>query len=276
MRLPPLAIAISLAFGSAAAAQAPQPDGAGLERGTLPVSWSETGDACATQPDFRLHEYNPDFFILRQSGCTNYEKPFLYLIFGDGQALLLDSGAKGAKVADAIARALKRWADARGRPRPKLIVAHSHAPRRPHRGRRDARRTSGRHSGRHNSRGRAAVLRLKELARLHCNIQSWRTHARRHSHTRTRACVDRDLRPAHRRPPHRRHDVPGATVCRRRRGVREECAAARRFHAGRAGRTRPRRTHRRGAHALSSIIPSGRSSNPTSTASVFPAATCSS
>jgi hydroxyacylglutathione hydrolase len=127
VRLPPLAIAISFAFGSAAAAQAPQPDGAGLERGTLSARWSETGDACATQPDFSLHEYNPDFFILRQSGCTNYEKPFLYLIFGDGQALLLDSGAKGANVADAVAAALERWAKAHNRPPPKLIVAHSHA-----------------------------------------------------------------------------------------------------------------------------------------------------
>ena len=60
-------------------------------------------------------------------GCTNYEKPFLYLIFGDGQALLVDTGARGARVADAIADALKRWADAHGKPVPQLIAAHSHA-----------------------------------------------------------------------------------------------------------------------------------------------------
>lgn len=83
---------------------------------------------CATrQSDFRIHEYNPDFYILRQSGCTNYEKPFLYLIFGDGQALLVDTGAKGARVADAIAAALKRWADTHGKPVPRLVAAHSHA-----------------------------------------------------------------------------------------------------------------------------------------------------
>jgi hydroxyacylglutathione hydrolase len=117
-----------LAFVTAtvANAQAPQPDGAGLERGTLPASWSESGDACQTTPDFRLHEYNADLYILRQSGCTNYEKPFLYLIFGDGQALLLDSGAKNAKVADAVRDALKRWADRHGGHVPKLTVAHSH------------------------------------------------------------------------------------------------------------------------------------------------------
>jgi glyoxylase-like metal-dependent hydrolase (beta-lactamase superfamily II) len=119
---------IALVMSSAAAAQASQPDGAGLERGALPESWAESPDACATrQADFRLHEYNADFYILRQSGCTNYEKPFLYLIFGDGQALLVDTGARGARVAEAIAAALKHWADAHGKPIPRLIAAHSHA-----------------------------------------------------------------------------------------------------------------------------------------------------
>ncbi len=128
MSLSRLAIAVSLLTSSRALAQAPQPDGAGLERGTLPASWAESPDACATrQSDFRLHEYNSDFYILRQSGCTNYEKPFLYLIFGDGQALLVDTGAKGARVADAVAMALKHWADAHGKPIPRLIAAHSHA-----------------------------------------------------------------------------------------------------------------------------------------------------
>ena len=127
-KLPTFALAVSMASVSGARAQAPQPDGAGLERGTLPASWAEPPDACATrQSDFRLHEYNPDLYILRQSGCTNYEKPFLYLIFGDGQALLVDTGARGARVADAIAAALKRWADAHGKPIPRLVAAHSHA-----------------------------------------------------------------------------------------------------------------------------------------------------
>src|SRR3954462_10550322 len=108
-------------------AQAPQPNGAGVERGVLPASWSQPDSSvCATAPHFRVHEYNADFYILRQSGCTNYEKPFLYLIFGADKALLLDSGAKGADVATAIRAALARWASAHGRSAPlALIVAHS-------------------------------------------------------------------------------------------------------------------------------------------------------
>jgi glyoxylase-like metal-dependent hydrolase (beta-lactamase superfamily II) len=123
-----IAFTVLVASASALAAQAPQPDGAGLERGTLAESWAESAEGCATrQSDFRLHEYNGDFYILRQSGCTNYEKPFLYLIFGDGQALLVDTGARGARVADAVGAALKRWAEAHGKPIPRLIAAHSHA-----------------------------------------------------------------------------------------------------------------------------------------------------
>src|SRR5215831_8087076 len=126
MRFEAIVVA-TLLLAAPVAAQAPQPDGAGLERGALPESWAESPEGCATrQADFRVHEYNADFYILRQSGCTNYEKPFLYLIFGDGQALLVDTGAKGARVTEAIAAALKRWADAHGKPVPRLVAAHSH------------------------------------------------------------------------------------------------------------------------------------------------------
>ena len=111
---------------TSARAQAPQPDGAGLERGTLPVSWAESADGCEGRSHFRLHEYNANFFILRQSGCTNYEKPFLYLIFGDSSALLIDSGAKGADVAGAVKDAVQRWTARRGGRMPRLVVAHSH------------------------------------------------------------------------------------------------------------------------------------------------------
>jgi hydroxyacylglutathione hydrolase len=111
---------------SLARAQAPQPDGAGLARGVLPESWAESAAGCEGRVHFRVHEYNADLFILRQSGCTNYEKPFLYLIFGDSLALLLDSGAKGADVATSVRETVQRWAARHGGRVPRLVVAHSH------------------------------------------------------------------------------------------------------------------------------------------------------
>jgi hydroxyacylglutathione hydrolase len=119
-------VVASLALAQVARAQAPQPDGAGLERGSLPPSWAEPSAACEGRPAFRMHEYNADLFILRQSGCTNYEKPFLYLIFGENRALLLDSGAKNADVAAAVRDALRVWAGRHDGRVPALVVAHSH------------------------------------------------------------------------------------------------------------------------------------------------------
>ena len=55
---------------------------AGVERGVLPMRWTAESPDCAAAPAFLVHEYNPRFYILRQSGCTNFEKPFLYLLLG--------------------------------------------------------------------------------------------------------------------------------------------------------------------------------------------------
>src|SRR5579859_1447978 len=74
-------------------AQFPQPDGGGFETGVLPQAWRTGGPKCMEAPDWQIHEYNSDFYILRESGCTHYEKPFLYMIFGGDKALLLDTGA---------------------------------------------------------------------------------------------------------------------------------------------------------------------------------------
>ena len=74
-----------------------------------------------------VHAYNADFYILRQPACTNYEKPFLYLIFGSRRALLLDTGAGGVDVAASVDSVVQAWR-ARHAQRPiELVVAHSHA-----------------------------------------------------------------------------------------------------------------------------------------------------
>src|SRR5258706_13103468 len=56
--------------------------------GQLPAEWYAGGADCGSTSRFRVHAYTPDLFILRQPACTNYEKPFLYLVFGRDRALL--------------------------------------------------------------------------------------------------------------------------------------------------------------------------------------------
>lgn len=110
-------------------AQAPQPDGAGVERGVLPRSWPTGGPKCMEQPDWRIHEYNEDFYIIRESGCVHYEKPFLYLIFGKDKVILMDTGAGTTELAAFVDHAIARWLQRKKRADIKFMVMHSHGHR---------------------------------------------------------------------------------------------------------------------------------------------------
>jgi hypothetical protein len=74
-----------------------------------------------------VHAYNPDLYILRENGCVNYEKPFLYLFFGSQKALLIDTGAGETHVAPAVSGVVDEWAARNHREPPPLIVGHSHS-----------------------------------------------------------------------------------------------------------------------------------------------------
>jgi hypothetical protein len=41
--------------------------------GQLPQKWITGGPNCVEVPDWQIREYNEDLFILRESGCTDYE-----------------------------------------------------------------------------------------------------------------------------------------------------------------------------------------------------------
>jgi glyoxylase-like metal-dependent hydrolase (beta-lactamase superfamily II) len=108
-------------------AQAPQPDGGGVRGGSLAVKWITGGPNCIEVPDWQVHQYNEDFFILRQSGCVNYEKPFLYLLFGKEKAMLEDTGAAPSDAAKVVSGVIAKWLALNGRTSIPLIVTHSHS-----------------------------------------------------------------------------------------------------------------------------------------------------
>jgi glyoxylase-like metal-dependent hydrolase (beta-lactamase superfamily II) len=103
------------------------PASAFLEPGTLPAAWRSGGPKCAEVPDWQVHEYNPNFFILRQSGCIHYEKPFLYLIFGRERALLEDTGAGKVDTATIVTDLIAKWAKRNNKTTVPLVVVHSHS-----------------------------------------------------------------------------------------------------------------------------------------------------
>lgn len=78
-------------------------------------------------PEWQIHEYNLNLYILRQSGCTDYEKPFVYLLFGKQSALLLDTGSRGGNLAPTLLATVKRWLVRNQRQSIPLAVVHSHS-----------------------------------------------------------------------------------------------------------------------------------------------------
>lgn len=105
--------------------------------GDLNVTWIHGSPGCAahTDPPIQEHRFDANTFILRQGKCSDprrsFEAPFMYLLIGTRQALLLDAGASESPavfpLAATVGRLLRDHASDRGAARPlPLIVAHSH------------------------------------------------------------------------------------------------------------------------------------------------------
>ena len=124
---PTCAVALLLLMLGTGHAQAPQPNGAGVRGGVLPRSWRPSGPHCPAKPEFQVQEYNQDLYILRESGCSDFEKPFLYLLFGREKALLLDTGAGKTDVDQVVKHIIDRWSRRNNRKSIPLVVAHTHA-----------------------------------------------------------------------------------------------------------------------------------------------------
>lgn len=107
-------------------AQLPQPDGGSIQRGVLPERWATGGPRCMEMPEWQVHEYNPDLYILRQSGCTDFEKPFVYLLFGKEKALLLDTGSRNGNLVPALQATIHRWLKRNSLATMPLLVVHTH------------------------------------------------------------------------------------------------------------------------------------------------------
>jgi hydroxyacylglutathione hydrolase len=82
------------------------------------------------EPRIQVHHYDEHTAILRQSKSVHYEAPFLFLLFGNERALLLDTGATEDPelfplrvTVDAL---VASWLDRHPREGYELVVAHTH------------------------------------------------------------------------------------------------------------------------------------------------------
>jgi hydroxyacylglutathione hydrolase len=104
----------------------PSPPSVDVVAGVLPRRWLSEGTRCVDIPEWQVEEYNPSLFILRQSPCTDYEKPFIFLVFGKQRALLLDTGSQNGNLVPSLQRAVKIWLARNQRESIPLIVVHTH------------------------------------------------------------------------------------------------------------------------------------------------------
>ena len=84
----------------------------------FPAKWID-GTACGTDPDVQTWELTPRTFILRQSLCSTFEGPFMYLFVGSAKALLVDTGTGGVDLRGKVMGLLAGKTV-------QLVVAHSH------------------------------------------------------------------------------------------------------------------------------------------------------
>ena len=93
-------------------------------------NWIHGAENCDenTDPPIQVLQYNSNTWIFRQSKCTNYEAPFLFLFFGDDKALLMDTGATKEEdlfpLYETIQKIINDWSEKNGAV--ELIVAHTH------------------------------------------------------------------------------------------------------------------------------------------------------
>lgn len=120
-------LALMVVTATSAKAQFPEPDGGNIERGVLPRQWMTGGPKCMEIPEWQVHEYNPNFYILRQSGCSDYEKPFVYLLFGKERGLVFDTGSRGGNFAPNLQHVVKNWLLRNHRESIPLVILHSHS-----------------------------------------------------------------------------------------------------------------------------------------------------
>jgi glyoxylase-like metal-dependent hydrolase (beta-lactamase superfamily II) len=106
--------------------------GAAPVSGSLDVVWNHgtRGRRSAPEPALQIHHYDEHTVILRQSKTVNYEAPFLFLLFGNKRALLLDSGAtqdpERFPLRATVDRLVTEWLERHPRDGYELVVAHTH------------------------------------------------------------------------------------------------------------------------------------------------------
>jgi hydroxyacylglutathione hydrolase len=99
-----------------------------LAAGSLGVEWNHGSPDCAKnpQPPLQVFAYNAQTFILRESLCSTFEAPFMYLLIGSQKALLIDTGDVADPQRMPLAATVLSLVPGAGTAKLPLLVVHTH------------------------------------------------------------------------------------------------------------------------------------------------------
>ena len=102
--------------------------GAQLSPGNMDIRWNQGAEKCDahTEPPLQVHAYNSQTYILRESLCATFEAPFMYLLVGSKQALLIDSGDIADPKIVPLADTVMHLLPGDGPAKLPLLVVHTH------------------------------------------------------------------------------------------------------------------------------------------------------
>ena len=96
--------------------------------GNMHFVWIHGSISAKHNTDVRIqvHRYNEHTYILRQNPAVHWEAPFMYLLFGNDKAVLLDSGATAEAeyfpLLKTVNEVIARWEAANGKSDTELVV----------------------------------------------------------------------------------------------------------------------------------------------------------
>jgi hydroxyacylglutathione hydrolase len=103
--------------------------------GSLDVRWihGSVSPKHNTDPDIQVHFYNEHTVIMRQNMAVHYEAPFMFLLFGNQRAILLDTGATRSAeffpLRQTVDGLIADWLAKYPHEHYELVVAHTHLHR---------------------------------------------------------------------------------------------------------------------------------------------------
>ena len=99
-----------------------------VAKASIAEPWQSGTADCKTHPlpPLEVRAYDPQTFVLRESLCSTFEAPFIYLLVGKSRALLIDTGDVADPTVMPLAQTVFALLRRAGGSSPPLLVVHTH------------------------------------------------------------------------------------------------------------------------------------------------------